>query len=195
MLVPQLEMGLLVICGNGEIPESARHGSRIAEQIELDIVYHIDMAEAAIHDDHARFHAAAMWLCNQFGLTKLNVSIAIVDDATIRSLNRRHLHHDWPTDVISFLFTCCAGAVEGEIIASAEMATRTCPSAGWAADDELLLYVVHGLLHLVGLDDIEPDQGREMRRMESACMLAIGVARADEHLRRWDTVFADEFDE
>ncbi|MFN7318494.1 MAG: rRNA maturation RNAse YbeY, partial [bacterium] len=38
---------------------------------------------------------------------------------------------------------------------------------GWPAQDELLLYVIHGMLHLVGMDDVEPHLRREMRMAEA----------------------------
>ena len=46
--------------------------------------------------------------------------------------------------------------LEGEVIVGAETALRTAPRYGWPPHDELLLYVVHGTLHLVGHDDRTP---------------------------------------
>ena len=93
-------------------------------------------------------------------------------------------------DVISFVFEVDeeAGRVEGEIIASADTAARLAPDAQWRTEDELLLYVVHGLLHLAGLDDIEPEDQAEMRAAERDCLLALGVAGAERHLDRWHDV-------
>ena len=85
------------------------------------------------------------------------ISIALVDDATIHAVNRRHLAHDWPTDVISFrLSEVDDDELAGELVVSAEMAATTARQAGVGAWDELALYVVHGLLHLCGYDDHDP---------------------------------------
>ena len=46
---------------------------------------------------------------------------------------------------------------------------------GWAAEDELLLYLIHGMLHLVGVDDATPKQREEMRRREAECLAAFGL--------------------
>lgn len=101
------------------------------------------------------------------------VSIAVVDDAEIHELNRRYLDHDWPTDVLSFVIDASAGRLEGEIIVSAETARRQASRFGWRPEDELLLYVVHGALHLVGYDDrTEADRD--------------GIRAAEQrHLRQW----------
>lgn len=149
--------------------------------IELDIGYHV----IGVTDDSQRFAQAARWIANRCGLRSLTASISIVDDDTIHYLNRTRLDHDWPTDVISFVFENQAGVVDGELIASADTASRVCVEAGWSATDELLLYVVHGLLHLAGLDDVDAAQQREMRQMESDCLASLSVPGAKEHVARW----------
>ena len=110
------------------------------------------------------------------GVSSANVSLAIVDDATIRVINRRHLGHDWPTDVISFVLSEPSEAVlSGELVVSGEMASDTARRAGGDARDELALYVVHGLLHLCGHDDLEPVPRAEMRRREGEVLASAGL--------------------
>ena len=101
--------------------------------------------------------------------------MAVVDDHTIRELNQRHLNHDYATDVLSFPLEQAAGALEGEVIVSADMALATAPEYGWSAEDELLLYVIHGTLHLVGCDDKRPAERRAMRNREKAYLARLGV--------------------
>ena len=96
-----------------------------------------------------------------------DVSIAIVDDATIHRLNRKHLEHDYPTDVLSFLLDRDQRYLEGEVVVSADTAASNASDFGWPAHHELLLYVVHGTLHLVGYDDRTPHDRAEMRRLEA----------------------------
>ena len=56
------------------------------------------------------------------------ISVALVDDATIHRINRQHLGHDWPTDVISFpLSEPGEPELAGELVVSAEMAPRPRP--------------------------------------------------------------------
>lgn len=150
---------------------------------DLDISYHVEAA-----DDSARFLQAADWVCQRYELKSLTASISIVDDPTIHELNREHLNHDWPTDVISFVFENLDGNVDGEIIASHDTATKLAYQAGWSVQDELLLYVTHGLLHLAGLDDIQDVDRTEMRLAEQRCLLELGLELATEHLRNWDDI-------
>jgi probable rRNA maturation factor len=61
------------------------------------------------------------------------------------------------------------------VIVSAETAELTAGWYGWTAEDELLLYVIHGTLHLVGYDDTTPETQIEMRERERACLACFGV--------------------
>ena len=100
------------------------------------------------------------------GIPSAQLSIAIVDDLTIHELNRQYLNHDYPTDVLSFLLHADSEKLEGEVVVSAETAARAAVHFGWTAANELLLYVVHGVLHLVGYDDSEDEPRQEMRSRE-----------------------------
>jgi probable rRNA maturation factor len=111
-----------------------------------------------------------------YGFERASISLALVDDATIRSINARHLGHDWPTDVISFrLSDSDDPAFAGELVVSAEMAAATARDAEADSRAELALYVVHGLLHLCGLDDQDPETEAEMRRSEERILASEGL--------------------
>ncbi|NLF68435.1 MAG: rRNA maturation RNase YbeY [Candidatus Anammoximicrobium sp.] len=113
--------------------------------------------------DADRLVAAARLVLEQEGITQATLSIAVVGDRAIRQLNRRYLQHDYATDVISFLFGSGAGSLEGEIVVSADTAATQAPQYGLSPQDELLLYVLHGTLHLVGYDDTTPPARRKMQ--------------------------------
>jgi probable rRNA maturation factor len=164
-------------------------------QIDIDLAYHLEPAAyGLVLRPDPRIEQASQWVAQHFAFQKFFVSVSIVDDATILQLNDELLGHAWPTDVISFVLDQTQSSLEGEVIASAETAARICNQAGWTADDELLLYLIHGMLHVAGLDDLEPDQQQQMRRMEQACLLAVGVAQAEQFLSRFDQVFNGEVD-
>jgi len=102
------------------------------------------------------------------GIARGSVSIALVDDATIQGVNRRHLAHDWPTDVISFRLSDAGEPfLSGEVVVSAERAASVARQFGVDPRAELALYVVHGLLHLCGYDDLATPDVHAMRRRES----------------------------
>ena len=103
------------------------------------------------------------------------VSIAVVDDPTIHGLNVQYLGHDYPTDVLSFVLEESTDRVEGELVVSADTAMRESQEAGWSPQDELLLYVIHGSLHLVGYDDHEPTDQIEMYAAEAHYLQRMGI--------------------
>jgi len=105
------------------------------------------------------------------------VSVALVDDRTIRRLHRAHLGVDTPTDVLSFPAGGGPAGLLGEVVASGETAGREAAARGLAAADELLLYVVHGVLHLLGFDDGAPAARKKMRAAERTALHAAGVRR------------------
>ncbi len=110
------------------------------------------------------------------GVSAAEISVVVMNDAAIQDLNRRHLAHDWPTDVITFgLSELGEPVLAAEIIVSAEMAAATARRAGTDPQAELALYVVHGLLHLCGYDDQTPEAAGAMRRRETEVLAALGL--------------------
>lgn len=130
--------------------------------------------------DENRLKQAAQGILLEAGFSTGSLSIAIVDDPTIHELNRQFLAHDYPTDVLSFLLEQEGSRLEGEVIASADTAIRAALQFGWPADDELLLYVVHGTLHLIGHDDASDELRATMRAAERRCLAQFGVELGQE---------------
>jgi probable rRNA maturation factor len=105
------------------------------------------------------------------------ISIAVVDDPTMHELNLKYLQHDYATDVLSFRFDEDEDSpVDGEIIVSVDTAEREAKEYGWRTEDELLLYVIHGALHIVGYDDQELEDRKEMREAEARHLAAMGLS-------------------
>ena len=125
--------------------------------------------------DEERLIAAARTVVGDAGYQEGELSIAVVDDAQMHELNRRHLDHDYPTDVLSFVFDAEDGRIEGEIIVSADYAAREAARFQWSTMDELLLYVIHGALHLVGHDDQTPEAKELMREQEIKYLRQFGL--------------------
>ena len=121
------------------------------------------------------------------------LSVAIVDDERMHELNRTHLGHDDTTDVLSFLLECELDSatdeeprrseqmlgrgkrLEGELVICAETAQREAGRFGWEVGDELLLYVVHGVLHLCGYVDSSDVERQQMRLRESEILQNRGL--------------------
>lgn len=113
------------------------------------------------------------------------VSIAVVDDAKIHDLNRQFLNHDYPTDVLSFVLDADESHLKGEVVLSADTARSVAVEGGWKEADEQLLYVIHGVLHLVGLDDQSSEAARQMRAAERYYLHEFGVEFPEEAPQDW----------
>lgn len=132
--------------------------------------------EQSAHDvDGRRLMDAARRVLAGSRFTSAKISLAIVDDAAIHALNRQYLQHDWPTDVLSFVLDAAGTHLRGEVVLSAETAARTAAEGGWPPADEQLLYVIHGVLHLVGLDDQSQADTRNMRAAEKYYLEECGI--------------------
>jgi probable rRNA maturation factor len=135
--------------------------------------------QRALKFDTAILERAVEAVLAEAQIGEAEVSIAVVDDATIHALNRQYLAHDYPTDVLSFVLQRDAGRLEGEVIVSSETAIRSAARLGWAAEQELLLYVIHGTLHLVGYDDGTPEERDAMLKRETHHMAQFGLERRE----------------
>ncbi|WP_157664997.1 rRNA maturation RNase YbeY [Mariniblastus fucicola] len=125
----------------------------IADQQQLKVNFDpLIKIASAILDDH--------------GVSKGELSIALVDDPTIRELNNQYLQHDWETDVISFVLDEGEGWLAGQLIVSTDTAMRIAKEVGSTVEAELALYVAHGTLHLVGFDDLDENSAIEMKAAE-----------------------------
>lgn len=102
------------------------------------------------------------------------IGVAVVDDAAIARLHAEFLNDPEPTDVLSFLLEHCDGRLEGEIVVSADTARAAAPRFKASAEDELVRYVIHGMLHLVGYDDATPRHRAIMRKQERKYLTQAG---------------------
>lgn len=139
----------------------------------------IDVTDTQSHlkVDHARIRGLAERTLRDHDVAWAGISIVIVDNPAIRTINARHLNHDWPTDVITFpISDADDDQLNGELVVSAEMAVKTASEIGVDPADELALYVVHGLLHLCGYDDVSESDQVKMRLAESEALHKFGIA-------------------
>lgn len=96
----------------------------------------------------------------------------ITGDAELRRLNRTFRKKDYATDVLSFPAAPPNGFL-GEIAISYPRATEQASEYGLAVDEEIRILMLHGVLHLLGMDH-ETDRGR-MARAEAKWRAALGL--------------------
>jgi probable rRNA maturation factor len=114
-----------------------------------------------------------------------DVTVALVSDARMRTLNRSFRNKDYATDVLSFPAASEAGATAptparageprylGDIVIAVGVAQRQADDVGHPIATELKVLALHGLLHLLGYDH-EQDSG-EMARLEARLRKKAGL--------------------
>lgn len=118
----------------------------------------------------------------------VDVSVSIVDDEAMRALNAEWRGIDAPTDVLSFEcdspFDGSVPAGEpvelGDIVLAPDVIAAQAPGFGFTAAREFRLMLVHGMLHLLGYDHIEPDDARRMEGRELEVLRSLAVSRGDD---------------
>ena len=104
------------------------------------------------------------------------LSVALVDDATMTELHARYLTVREPTDVLTFdLHENDAEVIDAEIVISLDAARRESNQRRHPVADEVLLYAIHGTLHLLGYDDHNADDAEVMHAREDELLTALGV--------------------
>ena len=98
-------------------------------------------------------------------ITDKDFELIVVDNQTIKEINKEYRNIDKPTDVLSFpLDVSCPGMPVGSIIISSDKVKDGANEFNLSIEDEFKLLLIHGLLHLIGYDH-EVDNG-EMRQKE-----------------------------
>jgi probable rRNA maturation factor len=126
----------------------------------------------------------ALYLCDHWGLSKKHclLNISFTDDEGIEPINVQFLQHEGATDVISFDYLDDYEEdfadpddpfVLGELLISLETAENQAKTYQSSFNDEALLYLAHGILHLCGYDDHEENDILEMRQAEKTSMTLI----------------------
>lgn len=137
---------------------------------------------AVIGDAEACALAAADAVGRHCGRLKgrAGACLALSDDTRVRELNRTFRGHDKPTNVLSFPAPdemAATGAVRqlGDIVLAAETVLREAGELGVPPRHHLQHLVVHGLLHLLGLDHETDAEAEEMEAMEIAILAMLGI--------------------
>lgn len=102
------------------------------------------------------------------------LSIVLVDNSRIKELNKQYFNSDEVTDVISFPLSNNKNSLSGEVIVSVETAVDTAGKRNISVEGEIVLYILHGILHLLGYDDGNEGNARVMHEEESKILKTLG---------------------
>lgn len=156
-------------------PKSRKPNSKTTHRIhvQIDEAYAGDVSAKVLRD------AARAALKHQAAAPGA-LSIAVSGDETLQSLNRQHLGHDYPSDVLSFPSESddpdSEGRYFGDIAISYPRAHAQAVAGGHPVNAELQLLTVHGVLHLLGHDHTAADEKKRMWQAQAEILAGLGCA-------------------
>lgn len=105
-------------------------------------------------------------LANEFGIKDIFIEVNFVSSDTLLGINKKYLHHNYRTDIITFDYSNERNILDGEILISLEDAWKNSKSYKVSFDNEVMRLVIHGILHLLGFDDITNYKRKKMKALE-----------------------------
>ena len=106
------------------------------------------------------------YIIDNEGFTKENIVIVFCSDSFLLDLNKKHLNHDYFTDIITFSYTTF-DRISGDLFISVDRVKENALKEGVSFERELERVVYHGVLHLCGYNDKTPEEIKEMRSKEN----------------------------
>jgi probable rRNA maturation factor len=144
-------------------------GLHLAESLDPDDQADADPARLRRHIDSALLH---------LGIVDGDLSVVVLDDEAMSAAHADHLGVDGTTDVITFDLRDEPrpdAPLDAEILICLDEARRRAAELGHETWRELLLYVVHGVLHCIGYDDHDAASHQRMHEREDEILAAIGA--------------------
>jgi probable rRNA maturation factor len=138
------------------------------------IDWHIGLAYQGVVNPRKLSALARRTLTTEHVAGPLSLSIAVVDNRTIRKLNRAYRGVDSATDVLAFALGTSErvddDGILGEVVIALPTARRQAADAGRRLDEELSHLLVHGILHILGYDHESTRGARRMRSREESLL-------------------------
>lgn len=127
--------------------------------------------------DRAWLDDALARVAGQLGFPVVRLSVEVAGDARMSELHGRHMGIDGTTDVLTFACNAPGDPVDADIAVCLDEARRRGAAGRHGMRGELLLYVLHGLLHAAGHDDRDDEGFRRMHAEEDRILEAAGLGR------------------
>lgn len=113
------------------------------------------------------------WITNVIHSKGYNVGelyYQFCSDETLLDINRTRLGHDFYTDIVTFPIDDCSDYISSEFCISLERIADNAKTFNRPYENELCRVIIHGVLHLIGFDDLTESDEREMRAQEENCL-------------------------
>ena len=110
-------------------------------------------------------------VAQSYGRKVGEVAYVFVDDAEILRVNRQYLQHDYYTDIITFDY-CEGDTISGDLFISLDTVRSNAAELGVPYGQELRRVIIHGILHLCGVNDKGPGEREIMEAAENKALEA-----------------------
>lgn len=117
--------------------------------------------------DKIKIHNLLSFLIKQLNISINSLEINFINSKEIKRLNKKHLSHDHSTDILTFGYSDTKEEIDGEIFISIDDAKENSKTFNVSLQNELFRLVIHGILHLIGYDDIKEADRKEMKYSEN----------------------------
>lgn len=87
-------------------------------------------------------------------------------DDKLLEINQQRLGHDFYTDIVTFPLTDCESVISSEFCLSLDRIAENAQTFGRSYESELHRVIIHGVLHLIGFDDLTDEDEKMMRMKE-----------------------------
>ena len=104
-----------------------------------------------------------------YGKKTGEIGYLFVDDEKILEVNREYLGHDYYTDIITFDY-CESDTLNGDLVISLDTVRTNAEKFHKAYDEELHRVIIHGILHLCGINDKGPGEREQMEAAENKAL-------------------------
>ena len=101
------------------------------------------------------------------------IAYIFVDDEEILRVNREYLQHDYYTDIITFDYTE-GDTISGDLFISLDTVRTNAEQYGKLYEEELHRVIIHGILHLCGINDKGPGEREQMEAAEDKALAMLG---------------------
>jgi rRNA maturation RNase YbeY len=115
----------------------------------------------------SKIHVLIKSLSIELDFLVSNLEINFISSKAILDINKKYLNHDYTTDIITFNYSNILDQIDGEIFISIEDALTNSKKYKVSLSDELARLVIHGILHLLGYDDLKYSDKKIMKRLEN----------------------------
>ncbi len=109
------------------------------------------------------------------GMEQSQLAVRVVNEASMSQLHQEHANISDTTDVLTFDNGSTGTSIHADIAICSDVAFSVASDRNHTLNEELLLYVVHGVLHCMGFDDHQEDAHQKMHEEEDRILTAIGV--------------------